>query len=314
MDVAIYHVNSATGMDKADYLHLKARSRVTQTSTTINVRPTAGALGAEIHGVDLTHELSEDTFTQIRQAFWDYSVIFFRDQTLRPEQHIGFAERWSTINVNRFFKPLEGYPQVAEVRKEPDQEKNIGRSWHTDHSYDQVPAMASILYAKEVPDIGGDTLFASMHAAYESLSEGLKETLESLNAVHSSRHVFGKPRAKSNGKADNRIGNPELAQQDALHPVVIKHPDTGRKALYVNSNFTVRIDGWTEQESKGLLDFLYTHAANPEFTCRFRWEKGSIAMWDNRSTWHRALNDYAGHLRYMHRITLEGVPLSGTRG
>lgn len=285
---------------------------VVQTNTTIDVRPVAGALGAEIHGVDLAQGFTDKVFAQIRQAFLDYNVIFFRDQTLSPEQHITFAERWNTINVNRFFKPFEGYPQIAEVRKEPDQEKNIGRSWHTDHSYDQVPAMASILYAKEVPDTGGDTLFASMHAAYDSLSVGLRETLESLNAVHSSRHVFGRPRGENTyGKVDDRVGNPDLAQQDALHPVVIRHPDTGRKALYVNNSFTVRIDGWTEQESRSLLDFLYTHAANPEFTCRFRWKKGSIAMWDNRSTWHRALNDYAGHLRYMHRITLEGVELSG---
>jgi taurine dioxygenase len=285
---------------------------VTQKNTQIEIRPVSGALGAEIHGVDLSDQLSEETFGEIRQAFWDYSVIFFRDQRLTPEQHITFAERWSNINLNRFFKPLDGYPQIAEVRKEPDQEKNIGRSWHTDHSYDQIPAMASILYAKEVPDVGGDTLFASMHAAYEELSEGLRETLESLRAIHSSRHVFGRDRSEEvNGKIDNRLGNSEMAQQDALHPVVIRHPETGRKALYVNGNFTIRIEGWTEQESKALLEFLYEHAGNPEFTCRFRWEKGSIAMWDNRSTWHRALNDYQGHLRLMHRITLEGVPLSG---
>ena len=277
----------------------------------IDVRPVSGALGAEVLGVDLRETLSDETFEDIRQAFWDHSVIFFRDQDLSPEQHIAFAERWSDINVNRFFKHVEGYPKVAEVRKEPDQKKNIGRSWHTDHSYDQIPAMASILYAKEVPEVGGDTLFASMYAAHDGLSEGLRTTLNGLRAVHSSRHVFGKPRGEGNGKMDDRIGNPEEAEQDALHPVIIRHPDTGRRALYVNSNFTVRIEGWTDAESKSLLGFLYEHAANPEFTCRFRWEKGSIAMWDNRVSWHRALNDYDGQRRYMHRITLEGVPLYG---
>ena len=242
-------------------------------------------------------------------AFLDYSVIFFRDQDLSPEQHIAFAERWGKININRFFKALEKYPEIAEVRKEPDHKKNIGRAWHTDHSYDQIPAMASILYAKEVPAVGGDTLFASMHAAYDGLSVGLQRTLEGLSAIHSSRHVFGKDRGE--GKADNRIGNSDQAKQDALHPMVIRHPSTGRKALYVNGNFTIGIDGWTQEESKPLLEYLYAHAANPEYTCRFRWEKGSIAMWDNRVTWHRALNDYPGQLRVMHRITLEGVALSG---
>jgi len=169
--------------------------------------------------------------------------------------------------------------------------------------------MASILYAKEVPSVGGDTLYASMHAAYDGLSPGLQHTLEGLSAVHSSRHVFGKDRKE--GKADNRLGNPDQAKQDALHPMVIRHPSTGRKALYVNGNFTIGIDGWTEEESKPLLEYLYAHAANPEYTCRFRWENGSIAMWDNRVTWHRALNDYPGQLRSMHRITLEGVALSG---
>lgn len=276
----------------------------------LEIHPVAGALGAELHGVDLARDLDDTTFEAIRQAFRDHGVIFFRNQALTPEQHIAFAERWGRINVNRFFKPVEGYPQIAEVRKEPDQERNIGRNWHTDHSYDQVPAMASILYAKEVPSVGGDTLFAGMGAACEGLSDGMRETLEGLRAVHSSRHVFGKQRQEK-GMADDRIGNPDQAQQDAVHPVIIRHPETGRKTLYVNANFTVRIDGWTEAESKPLLSYLYEHAANPEYTCRFRWEKGSIAMWDNRATWHRALNDYPGQLRYMHRITIEGVALTG---
>lgn len=276
----------------------------------IDIHPVSGALGAEIEGVDLAC-LTDETFEEIRQAFWDHSVIFFRNQTLTPEQHIEFAERWSEINVNRFFKQIDGYPQVAEVRKEPDQKRNIGRGWHTDHSYDKVPAMASILYAKEVPEIGGDTLFASMYAAYDGLSQGLRRTLEGLTAVHSSRHVFGRKRSKSEEGEGGRIGNPELALQDAWHPVVIRHPESGRKALYVNASFTVRFDGWSSAESKALLSFLYEHASNPEFTCRFRWEKGSLAIWDNRVTWHRALNDYHGHRRLMHRITVEGVPLVG---
>ncbi|ETW94586.1 MAG: alpha-ketoglutarate-dependent taurine dioxygenase [Candidatus Entotheonella factor] len=269
---------------------------------TIEVQPISGALGAEIHGVDIASGISGEQFAEMRQAFGEYGVIFFRDQVLSPEQHIGFAERWGEININRFFTPVDGYPMIAEVRKEPHHGKNVGGGWHTDHSYDTVPAMGSILYAHEVPESGGDTMFASMYLAYEALSDGLKQTLEGLRAVHSSRHVFGKA-------LDERYHNPELATQDAVHPVVIRHPDTGRKALYVNAGFTLRFEGWTEEESKPLLSYLYQHAARPEFTCRFRWQKGSIAFWDNRSTWHYALNDYPGQRRLMHRITVEGVPL-----
>ncbi len=278
---------------------------------TIEVRPLAGAVGAEVLGVDLSRELSNSQFASIRQAFQDHGVIFFRDQDLRPEDHIAFAERWGKINVNRFFHPVEGYPMIAEVLKEPDQKLNIGSKWHTDHSYDQIPAMGSILYARDVPPYGGDTLFASMYNAYETLSEGMKALLGGLKAWHSSRHVFGADRYLEDDPEDygDRLGNTEAAVQDALHPVVIRHPETGRKALYVNGDFTVRFDGWTEDESKPLLHYLYQHGARPEFTCRFRWEKGSLAFWDNRATWHYAINDYQGHRRYMHRITIDGVAL-----
>jgi len=275
----------------------------------IEVAPVASALGAEIQGVDLREEMSDAATETIRDAFGRYGVIFFRDQQLTPEQHIAFARRGGEIETNRFFRPVDGHPEIAEVRKEPDQAKNIGSDWHTDHSYDQAPAMGSILYAREVPDVGGDTLFANMHLAYETLSDGLKRTLEGLSAWHSSRHVFGHGGRAQELQRDQRILNPDLATQDALHPVVIRHPTTGRKVLYVNRSFTVRFDGWTEEESKPLLDFLYRHAARPEFTCRFQWRPGSIAFWDNRSTWHYAVNDYAGQRRLMHRITLQGQPL-----
>ena len=274
---------------------------------TLAIQPLAGALGAEIHGIDLAGDIGEAQFAELRQAFGEYGVVFFRDQALSPEQHIGFAERWGAININRFFATVDGYPMIAEVRKEPHQEKNIGGGWHTDHSYDQIPALGSILYAREVPDSGGDTMFASMYLAYETLSDGLKQTLEGLRAVHSSRHVFGAPRGND---LDERLGNHELATQDAAHPVVIRHPDTGRKALYVNPGFTRHFEGWSIEESQPLLSYLYKHASRPEHTCRFRWRQGSLAFWDNRSTWHYALNDYPGQRRLMHRITVEGAPLS----
>lgn len=275
----------------------------------IEVRPASGAVGAEISGVDLGGSLDEDAVVSIRQALNENGVVFFRGQNLTPDQHIAFAERFGAINVNRFFKPSPSHPQIAEVRKEPQQTTNIGGGWHTDHSYDEVPALGSILLARELPPRGGDTLFACMGLAYDALSPGLKETLRGLKAVHSSRHVFGAKSHEANPDRAGRIVNPQLATQDAVHPVVIKHPETGRPLLYVNRGFTTRFDGWTEAESKPLLDYLYAHGSRPEFQTRFQWQEGSIAFWDNRSTWHYALNDYQGERRLMHRITLEGVPL-----
>ena len=278
--------------------------------TTIDVRELSPALGAEIHGVELSRPLEEAQFTEIRNAFHLYGVIFFRDQDLTPEQHLAFARAWGGININRFFRPVEGHPEIAEVRKEAHQVNNIGGSWHTDHSYDEAPAMGSMLYAREVPETGGDTLFASMSRAYEALSSGMKATLGRLRAVHSSRHVYGPGRNSSRPDTEGRTGNPELATQQAVHPVVLAHPHTGRLGIYVNPVFTLGFEGWSEAESRPLLDYLYGHASRPEFVCRFRWRPGSMAFWDNRATWHYAANDYPGQARLMHRITIAGVPLS----
>lgn len=274
----------------------------------LEVTPTSAALGATIEGIDLSGPLEDADIDEMRGALNEHGVIFFRDQRLTPEQHIAFAERFGAIDVNRFFKAAPGYPQIAEVRKEPGQTSNIGGGWHTDHSYDQSPALGSILLARETPTRGGDTLFACMNRAYEALSDGMKKTLEGLRAVHSSRHVFG---AASDyvKSAGGRLGNTEAATQDAVHPVVLRHPESGKKILYVNSAFTTHIEGWTKAESASLLDFLYAHAARPEFQYRFQWGAGSIAFWDNRSTWHYAVNDYHGERRLMHRITIAGGPL-----
>ena len=278
-------------------------------NTRFEVRPTSGALGAELLDINLAQELGAEIVADIRHALQEHGVIFFRDQRLTPEQHVAFAERMGPININRFFKTVPDYPQIAEVRKEPAQSTNVGGGWHTDHSYDQIPALGSILLACEVPSRGGDTMFACMGQAYDALSDGLKQTLKGLRAVHTSRHVFGVKAQQANPERKERFVNPELARQEAVHPVVIRHPETGRHTLYVNASFTTHFEGWTEKESKPLLDFLYQHAASPEFQTRFRWEEGSIAFWDNRATWHYALNDYQGERRLMHRITIEGVPL-----
>ncbi len=282
--------------------------------SSLRVSPYAPAIGAVIDGIDRSQPISDDAMATMRAALRDHGVLFFRGQTLTPEQHLAFARRWAPIDVNRFFAAVPGHPEIAEVRKEPEQRSNIGGGWHTDHSYDVVPAMGSILLAREVPPMGGDTLFSSTSAAFDALSEGMKTTLRSLNAVHSSRHVFGAGAAyATKGDIGTRVGNTALATQDVVHRAVIRHPESGREVLFVNPAFTVGFEGWTPQESAPLLQFLYQHAARPEFSCRFQWAEGSIAFWDNRATWHYASNDYHGTRRVMHRITVAGTPIEGSR-
>ncbi len=275
----------------------------------IEVGPVSGGVGVEIHNVDIKQGLSDSAFETLRDAFVTHGLIFLRDQDITPDEHIAFAQRWGDININRFFPRLDGYDQIATVTKEPDQIVNIGGGWHTDHSYDHVPALGSILIARETPPVGGDTLFACMYKAYDTLSDGMKQTLEGMKAVHSSRHVFGE-QSNYRETMKDRFSNAEDATQDAVHPVVITHPESGRKALYVNPAFTLHFEGWTTAESQPLLDYLYAHAAQLEHTTRFQWAPGSIAFWDNRCTWHYALNDYHGTRREMHRITIEGSPIS----
>lgn len=241
-------------------------------------------------------------------ALAEFGVLFFHDQEISPAQHIALAEALGTINVNRFFTPVADYPVIAEVRKDPADQHNIGDEWHTDHSYDERPALGSILYARIVPEVGGDTMFANMNSAFETLSEGLRNQLSSMSAVHSSRHAFN-PATLPAELVNRRYHNLENATQDAVHPVVVRHPLSGKSVLYVNPGFTVKFAGWSVEDSEPLLSYLYQHASKPEFTCRFRWRKGSLAFWDNRATWHYALNDYHGSARLMHRITLEGDAL-----
>ena len=274
----------------------------------VEVNPVSGGVGVELSNIDIGNGVNDAEFSSIQQAFIDNGLVFLHNQNMTPEQHIEFAERWGDININRFFPKVSGYEKIAAVVKEKDQIVNIGGGWHTDQSYDKIPAMGSILLARETPPVGGDTLFACMYKAYESLSDGLKKTLEGMNAVHSSRHVFG-DQSEYKKSLEDRFGNSDLATQDAVHPVVITHPESGRKALYVNPGFTIHFEGWTANESKPLLDYLYQHATLMEHTTRFKWAEGSIAIWDNRCTWHYALNDYHGARREMHRITLEGSPL-----
>ena len=273
----------------------------------MQIRPLAARCGSEITGVDV-RAIGEDELATIRSALADTGIIVIRDQQLTPEDHIAFARRWGDIDVNNYFPANGGYPEIAEVRKAETQFVNIGGGWHTDHSYDPVPAMGSILVARELPPVGGDTLFASMGAAYDALSDGLKATLGGLRAVHSADHIYGHDGiyAKTDQAADLK-GHDISA--NAVHPAVIHHPVTGRKLLYVNPAFTLHFEGWTREESQPLLQYLYSVAMREEFQCRLQWAPGSVAVWDNRSTWHFAVNDYHGHKRLMHRITISGVAL-----
>ena len=248
----------------------------------------------------------------LRSALGKHGVLFFRDQKLTPDGQIAFAEKFGEINVNRFFAHVQGYPQIAQVLKEPNQTKNIGGGWHTDHTYDTEPAMGSMLHAIETPPHGGDTMYASTCRAYDTLSDGFKKTLEGLNALHSSRHVFG-PQARYVQKGEDtagRLGNNEAATQDSTHPLVITHPISGKKSIYVNPGFTIGIEGWSDAEAEPFLKILYDHIVKPEHTYRFQWAPGSLAFWDNRATWHYAVNDYHGERRLMHRITIEGESLA----
>lgn len=282
------------------------------TQSDIQIVTSGGGVGAFIEGLDLSDGVTDNVVGALREALGAHGVLFFRDQNLTPEQHCALAEQFGPININRFFAHVEGYPMIAEVRKEPEQTSNIGGSWHTDHSYDEEPALGSILLARETPTQGGDTVFANMYTAFETLSEGMKETLSGMRAVHSSARAFGKSARYVRDGQDlgERLGNQDAATQENVHPVIIRHPISGRRSLYVNSAFTLRFDGWSEEESLPLLNYLYAHAAKVEHTYRFQWAPGSLAFWDNRATWHYAVNDYAGARRLMHRITIEGEALA----
>lgn len=268
------------------------------------VKPLSGAVGAEIHGVNLLETVSDATIAAIREVWLKHGVIFFRDQPLDSDQFLAFAKRFGDIVEYPFVKGLPDHPLIIPVLKLPHETHNFGGVWHTDTTYLQVPPMATMLIARELPPVGGDTMFSSNYAAYEALSEGMKTTLSSLKGVNSSAKA-----AVTHSREDRMAdGSAKIPKQElnSEHPVVRTHPETGRKALYINPGHTVRFAGWTEEESQGLLDYLFAHQVRPEFTCRFVWQPNSIALWDNRCVLHYPINDYHGHKRLLHRITLAG--------
>lgn len=269
-----------------------------------DVQPLSGAIGAELHGIDLGGELTEDTIAALRRALLDHLVIFFRDQDLPPARFLALAKRFGTPIEYPFVKGLEGFPEIISVAKLPHETVNFGGVWHSDTTYLEQPPMATLLVAREVPPVGGDTLFANQYMALETLSPRLQELLSGLRGVSSSAKADASRTREDRIRSDGTVEARKLLI--AEHPVVRTHPETGRKALYVNVAHTVSFAGMTAEESKPLLGYLYRHQIQPEFTCRFRWRPGSLAIWDNRCAQHYAMNDYHGHKRVLQRITLAG--------
>ena len=270
----------------------------------LQIHPIAGALGAEIAGVDLAADLDERTVAAIRRAWLDHLVIFFRGCELPPERLLAFARRFGEVVEYPFINGIEGFPLITPVVKLEHERVNFGGLWHTDTAYLEHPPMGTMLVAREVPPCGGDTLFANIYLAYETLSPGMQRLLDGLVAVNSSA------KADVTKTREDRIrdgARPDAQREYAAeHPVVRTHPETSHKALYVNPGHTVRFKDMSEAESAPLLNYLFAHQQRPEFTCRFRWEKGSLAFWDNRCAQHNPINDYHGFRRVMHRVTLAG--------
>lgn len=262
-------------------------------------------MGAEIGGVDLSQELDESTVSEIRRAFLQYQVLFFRDQNLTPETQIRFGRQFGELDTHPFVEGMDEFPQVIEVITEPEDTFNFGGGWHTDVTFLEEPDLGSILYALEVPPYGGDTLFANQYAAYEALSDTMKALIGDLIGIHSAGPQYSSGGYSTKSRA-MRTKNADSAQRAVRHPIVRTHPETGRKGLYVNGGFTVGIEGMRADESAPLLEYLFSHATREQFTCRFRWRAGSLAMWDNRCVQHYALFDFKGQRRHMRRVTVRG--------
>ena len=266
----------------------------------IRVQPLAGSLGAEVSGVDLSQPIDDPTQKEIHDAWMEHQVLFLRAQRITRDQHKAFARRFGDLHVHAVLKPLEkeGHPEIV-VLESNEKLRFVADSWHSDVTFEREPPMGSILRAVLAPDYGGDTLWASMYAAYEALSDAMQRMLSGLRAQHSGDFF--------NYLAKDSAQKQALAKNDgAVHPVIRTHPVTGRKAIFVNSTFTKSIVGMKPAESRALLDFLYEHIATPDFSVRFRWRKDSIAMWDNRCTQHRVLADALPEYRRMERVTLIG--------
>jgi taurine dioxygenase len=278
-------------------------------SPSIQVRPVSGALGAELSGVDLGRALAPEALAAIRAALLEHAVIFFRDQELSPDSQIAFARHFGELDVHPIVEGLPDHPELLRVHKPAGEPASFGTGWHTDNSFFACPSLGTVLYASVVPPYGGDTLFASMTRAWDALSERMQELLSGLMAVHSAARAYDPAvtgEAKYGGGAAMKYRHSDVVTREVVHPLVRTHPETGRKGLFANPMFTLRIEGLRPAESDALLGFLFEHATRPEFTCRFRWQRGSLAFWDNRCVQHYALDDYREFERVMLRVTIAG--------
>ena len=267
----------------------------------IEIIPSSPALGAEIRGIDLSH-LSDDEHGVVHQALLDYGYIFFRRQELAPAELKALGERWGRLHEHPYMPGLDGFPEIIEIVKNETDVHTFGGAWHTDQMFTNTPAMGTMLYAKEVPPAGGDTLFGNLYLAYESLSAGMRNLIAQLHTVI----IYDKKRKRAI-EMQKRVVEVDTPAEVAIHPLVRPHPETGKPVLYVSyDRITRHIEGMTEAESRGLLDYLRDHAVRPEFTSRLRWKSGTLAFWDNRCVQHMAINDYHGHRRVMLRLTVRG--------
>ncbi len=273
-------------------------------SNRLDIRSLAGALGAEVHGIELLTASHED-WAAIREAFLTHLVLFFPGQSLRPKTLAEVGAHFGNLALYPFIEAVDEEPHVIPIVKEAHETKNFGEGWHSDTTYTELPPKATALYAVEVPEIGGDTLFANMYTAYETLSEGMRTFLGPLKGVNSSAARRGGGRSTGNQFDSVKLKNQDRPLE-AVHPIVRTHPETGRKALYINALHTARIEGFTEEESAPILEFLYQHKARPELTCRYQWSPGTLAVWDNRAAQHYAMNDYHGYRREMLRLSIAG--------
>jgi taurine dioxygenase len=270
----------------------------------MQVRKIAGALGAELSGLSLADGLSAAQAAEVRKALLDHQVIFIRNQNLTADQYMAFARAMGEPIEYPFVKGLDGYPHIIEVKKLEHEKVNFGGIWHSDTTYLEEPPMGSMLLSREVPPYGGDTMFANQYLAWEALSDTMKKLLDGLVGLNSSARADVSKTREDRIKTDGKAEAPK--EYLAEHPLVRTHPETGRKALFVNVAHTAGIQGMTQEESTPILEFLFRHQVKPEFTCRWSWEPNAIAFWDNRCAQHNPVNDYHGFRRIMHRITLKG--------
>ncbi len=269
----------------------------------LSIAPLTLTIGAEISGIDLSKPMTADLLAALRQALLEWKVIFFRDQDITTDEHLAFARQFGELEVHPFAPHKPGYPEVLAITHDRDS-KGRENVWHSDVTWRLCPSLGSVLRAIEVPEVGGDTLFSDMYAAYEGLSDEVKEKIDGAVAIHDFAHF--RKLMRSRGKSEAEIEEMNRKYPMAEHPVVRTHPETGRKGIYVNTAFTQYIAGMDRAESDALLAHLYAQAAIPEYQCRFRWQKNSIAFWDNRACQHYAVSDYWPAVRRMERVTIIG--------